>query len=135
VSVDRSSLAEVRNPILALPAFDQVRALTPDARQALRAVLSDIAADARLRAEKCWRTHKAPMALYWKCVAVYSGHIARAIGRKPATARPLNLGPCLDTSQDALSHNPETLSSRRPDSQAIRPVAVGVPHNASEVSQ
>lgn len=27
--------------------------------------------------EKSWRTHKAPMALYWKCVAVYAGHIAR----------------------------------------------------------
>lgn len=78
---DRSNRAEVRNPVLALSAFDQVRSLEPDARQALRAVLLDIAADARARAEKCWRTHKAPMALYWKCVAVYAGHIARGIGR------------------------------------------------------
>ena len=55
-------------------------------------------------------------------------------------ARPLNLGPCLNTSQDALSNCAECnawissyetclhMPSRRPDSQAIRPVAVGVPH-------
>lgn len=77
----RSNLAEVRNPVLALPAAAQLQALEPSARLALRAVLLDLKADAAARAEKCWRTHKAPMALYWKCVSVYAGHIARALGR------------------------------------------------------
>lgn len=77
----RATRAEVRNPVLALPAAQQLAQLQPDARQALRAILLELAADARERAEKSWRTHKAPMALYWKCVAVYAGHIARAIGR------------------------------------------------------
>lgn len=57
-------------------------ALPPEARQALRACLSDLRVDALQRAELCWTRHKAPMALYWKCLGVYAGHLARAIGRK-----------------------------------------------------
>lgn len=82
--VDRSNRAEIRNPVLALPGFKMLLALPPDARLAIRQICRDLSTDARERAEKCWRTHKAPMALYWKCVAVYSGHIARAIGRSLA---------------------------------------------------
>lgn len=82
----RSEQPEVRNPVLGVPGVrDRLASLTPVAREALRLVLIDIAADARLRAEKCWRTHKAPMALYWKVVAVYAGHIARAINHARAT--------------------------------------------------
>jgi hypothetical protein len=76
---DRSNRREVRNPVLALPSAKALQALPPPSREALRAILLDLAADARARADKCWRTHKAPMALYWKCVAVYAGHIARAL--------------------------------------------------------
>lgn len=56
--------------------FDE---LPPSARLALRTALMDLRADALVRAEYCWRKHKAPMALYWKCVGVYAGHLARAI--------------------------------------------------------
>lgn len=77
----RSTRAEVRNPVLALPASGRLAELQPEARDALRLLLLDLKADAAERAEKSWRTHKAPMALYWKCVSVYSGHIARAIGK------------------------------------------------------
>lgn len=73
----RSNRRDVRNPVLALPSARAIAALPADARQALRALLIDISADARARAEKCWRTHKAPMAAYWKAVAVYAGHAAR----------------------------------------------------------
>lgn len=76
---NRSNRAEVRNPVLALPAAAGFDHLDPAARDALRAILIDLAADARLRAEKCWRTHKGPMALYWKCVAVYAGHLSKAL--------------------------------------------------------
>lgn len=75
----RSVRPDVRNPVLALPSAARLRDLTPDAREALRYVLRDIAADARARAETSWRRHKAPMAAYWKAVAVYAGHIARAL--------------------------------------------------------
>jgi hypothetical protein len=75
----RSARLEVRNPIIGLPAFAKLDALPPEAKEALRAILGDIALDARGRADKCWRTHKAPMAAYWKACSVYAGHIRRAI--------------------------------------------------------
>ncbi|KPH68611.1 hypothetical protein ADT71_01040 [Novosphingobium sp. ST904] len=81
MKVDRSSRADVRNPVVALASAEALRQLDRAAREALRLVLVDLAADARLRAEKCWRTHKAPMAVYWKCVAVYAGHTARFLRR------------------------------------------------------
>ena len=71
----------MRNPVLALPAAGRLVELQPDARDALRELLLDLKTDAAERAEKSWRTHKAPMALYWKCVSVYAGHIARAIAK------------------------------------------------------
>jgi hypothetical protein len=77
--IQRSNRAAVRNPVLALPGMVRLQRLPKPAREALAAVLRDIGSDARERAEKCWRTHKAPMAAYWKAVGVYARHIARAI--------------------------------------------------------
>lgn len=76
---ERSSKPEIRNPLLALPAVEELRALPVEQRRALSCLLRDLAADARVRAENCWRTHKAPMAAYWKAVSVYAGHTARAL--------------------------------------------------------
>ncbi|SMF70623.1 hypothetical protein [Allosphingosinicella indica] len=76
---ERSNRAEVRNPVLALPSGRRLAMLSPLARAELRGVVIDIRADALTRAEQCWRKHKAPMAAYWKAVAVYSGHIARIL--------------------------------------------------------
>lgn len=76
----RSLHADVRNPLLTLPAMHLLRTrLGTHERAYLRDVLRELAQDARERAEKCWRTHKAPMAVYWKAVAVYAGHTARAL--------------------------------------------------------
>lgn len=75
----RSSSAAVRNPVLALPAISQLQDLPPASRAAMRAIMRDLAADSRIRADKCWRTHKAPMAAYWKAVSVYAGHLGRAL--------------------------------------------------------
>lgn len=54
-------------------------ALPPEAREALRGALLDLREDALARAQLQWRRHKAPMALYWKVVGVYAGHLARAL--------------------------------------------------------
>lgn len=81
---DRSTRAEVRNPVLALPGMARLYALPAPLRNALAGVLDEIAADARARADKCWFKHKAPMAAYWKAVGVYAKHIARAL-RKHST--------------------------------------------------
>lgn len=78
---DRSSRAETRNPVLALPAIAALRALDPAAQAALRLVLLDLQRDAPRRAEKSWRTHKPPLVAYWSAVRVYAGHIARSLHR------------------------------------------------------
>jgi hypothetical protein len=75
----RSTRREVRNPVLALPAAARLQAQPVEVRAVLRDLFREIAADARERANKCWRTHKGPMALYWKCVSVYANHIGRAL--------------------------------------------------------
>ena len=78
---DRSNRREVRNPVLGLPAAKlALLELTLDERSRVRRVLIAIRNDARERAQESWRRHKAPMALYWKCVAVYCNHIARVLG-------------------------------------------------------
>lgn len=79
VETDRSSRREVRNPVLALPGVRRLLALPEPVRVELAQALRSIALDARERADKAWRTHKAPMAVYWKAVSVYAGHLARAV--------------------------------------------------------
>ena len=54
-------------------------ALPDDSKKALKSALIDLRKDALNRANHCWKKHKAPMALYWKVIGVYSGHLARAI--------------------------------------------------------
>ncbi|WP_244494024.1 hypothetical protein [Mesorhizobium sp. Root172] len=85
ITVEKSVLSErsnsplVRNPLLSLNAAKQLQGLPPDARQALAAMLRDMRDDARRRAQECWRKHKAPMAVYWKCVGVYCNHLYRVV--------------------------------------------------------
>lgn len=87
MAANRSSRADVRNPLMALPSARLVDGLGDDAREALRSILLDIRQDARTRAEACWRAHKGPMALYWKVVSVYAGHIARLLRQAEVRAR------------------------------------------------
>ncbi len=69
--------AAVRNPLLALQSAERLVGLPDESRQALRALLLDLSADANERAQHCWRKSKAPMAAYWKAVSVYARHAAR----------------------------------------------------------
>ncbi|MCH4894307.1 hypothetical protein GO308_14395 [Sphingomonas sp. SFZ2018-12] len=79
----RSNRAEVRNPVLLLPAVQALRRLDPEARVALQRLLLEIRDEARLKADKSWHTRKPPVAAYWAACAVYAGHIARSIGPAP----------------------------------------------------
>ncbi len=83
---DRSSLAEIRNPVLALPAASRIRELSPDARAILVEIMRDLARDARARAQKSWKQNKGPMAVYWKAVGAYACHLQRALRRPPESA-------------------------------------------------
>lgn len=53
--------------------------LPHESRVALKRALLALRQDALDRARYSWEKHKAPMALYWKVVGVYAGHLARAI--------------------------------------------------------
>jgi len=76
----RSAKAEVRNPILGLPAFrDIVEQVDPETRRLLGTLLRQLAAQAARLSEKNWRGGKAWMGVYWRCIAVYAKHIARAV--------------------------------------------------------
>jgi uncharacterized membrane protein len=75
----RSTRPDVRNPLLALPEVQAMADLPPEARRALRAALVAISKDCRARAEKAWRSHKPPMAAYWKANAVNARHLSLAI--------------------------------------------------------
>lgn len=80
----RSTTALVRNPVLALAAIAELQALPEGARAPLARLLRELGHDATARGDKAWRTHKPPMAAYWKAVAVYARHIARAIEKGKA---------------------------------------------------
>lgn len=73
----RSSQPQVRNPVMALPSAQRLAALDPETRAIVADLLKELAVDARARADKAWRTHKGPMAWYWKAVSVYARHISR----------------------------------------------------------
>lgn len=75
----RSNQAAVRNPILGLPAILKLQRLPRPVKEALIELLYELGADANARADQCWKKHKAPMAAYWKAVAVYARHTARAV--------------------------------------------------------
>lgn len=77
--IARSRRAEVRNPVIALPAVRALAALDPALRALLAALLLDLQRDARARADHSWKARKAVIAAYWSAVAVYAGHIARCV--------------------------------------------------------
>ena len=58
---------------------ERFEALPEPARQALREALLELREDALARAQVQWARHKGPMALYWKVVGVYAGHLARSM--------------------------------------------------------
>lgn len=80
----RSTRPDVRNPLLRLPAAPDIAALPPEAREALRNLALDASKAWRALAEECWRSHKAPMAAYWKAMAVNARHLAMLCRRAEA---------------------------------------------------
>ena len=90
----RCSRADVRNPVLALPAARLIRAMPANIRALLALLLLDIAADARRRSRTSWESRKVFVAAYWTTVAVYAGHVARILGgagRRAASRKPFRV--------------------------------------------
>lgn len=75
--MSRSNQPEVRNPLLAVPGVaEEVAALTPEARAAFRRIAMACSRAWSAKGEQCWRSHKPPMAAYWKRNAVWARHFA-----------------------------------------------------------
>lgn len=80
--MSRSLRPDVRNPVLALPATQELIAFLadqPDTRERVRALLNNICTQANEKAAESFRKNKYMMFAYWKIVRVYAGHIRRAI--------------------------------------------------------
>jgi len=80
--VARSSLAEVRNPVLKLPSLQAAKNLlkqNPAFHRAFFNVLMDLRRECQAKAEISFKKNKYILHAYWKVTAVYVGHIARAI--------------------------------------------------------
>jgi hypothetical protein len=82
----RAASPDVRNPLLSLPSAARAADMPVAAREWLLLFLQDVRRDAQERAAKSLRTHKAPMYLYWKIVAVYAGHLAKVLRHAAAKA-------------------------------------------------
>ena len=80
---DRTSSIHSADRLLRQLWADRFVDLPPSAREALAGALVDLRRDARKRAELQWRRNKAPMAFYWRVVAVYAGYLARAVCAEP----------------------------------------------------
>lgn len=80
MSQARSNRLEVRNPLLQLESARRLGEwLDAGTATLLAAFLMDLARDCAARAQASWRSHKAPMALYWKICSVYARHLARVV--------------------------------------------------------
>lgn len=75
----RSNRIEVRNPVIALPAMQELRALEPDIRAKVRALFVQLRTQALAKAEQSMAANKYVMFAYWRCWSVYFNHIGRAL--------------------------------------------------------
>jgi histone deacetylase complex regulatory component SIN3 len=78
----RSQRREVRNPILNLPAAQELAMLLrehPDLSETFQRLLLQLSVQADQQAEHSWGSRKPPLAAYWRSLAVYARHIVRAI--------------------------------------------------------
>lgn len=76
------------NPLLKLPAAQKLLAL-PDSpeKRLVEQLFRELRADADQLAEKSWRQRKGPMAAYWRAVATYAIHAARALSKGAGDAK------------------------------------------------
>lgn len=73
------------NPLLRLPAMQDLLAMPAEQRAPLEALMRDLRSDADREAESAWRRRKGPMAAYWRAVSTYARHVAHALGKGHAS--------------------------------------------------
>lgn len=72
----RANRPDVRNPLLRLPSAEDLAKLPAPAREALGKLAGEASRAWRAEGDRCWQRHKAPMAAYWKAMAVNARHLA-----------------------------------------------------------
>ncbi|WP_262267081.1 MULTISPECIES: hypothetical protein [Microvirga] len=127
--IPRSSRIEVRNPILALPAFKAVYSLPDDTKLVLASLLDNLSKDAEAKAQTSWLKKKGPMAAYWKACAVYAKHIARAI-RKSCRAGDVHSSP---NSEKLTPENEKLLKDNKKSGASISKKHSFEAHNENQV--
>lgn len=78
----RSSLPEVRNPLLALPAAVELADLLadqPQLRRAFKRLCRQLKAQCREKEAEAYRTRKGPMVQYWMSTGTWAGHLSAAV--------------------------------------------------------
>lgn len=85
--IARSARPETRNPVLALPTMQRLLTLPLPLRALLSDLVADLGVEARTRSQTHLKRNKWWSAMYWRGVAIYAQHIARAIRRGGARGR------------------------------------------------
>lgn len=77
---DRSSLREIRNPLLAIPeVIELMESLDSDQAHKWRKALFAIKAHCVAKEQESYRKRKGPMTGYWMGVGTYCKHLANVI--------------------------------------------------------
>ncbi len=69
------------NPLLKLPAAQEIMAMPPEQREPLIRLLRELRTQCNDLAEVSWKRRKGPMALYWRVTATYVRHVAHALSK------------------------------------------------------
>lgn len=79
--VARANLPEVRNPILRLPAAQELMALPADQRAVIKRILRDLKAQCRVEEARVYRQRKGPLVQYYMAMGTIMGHLANVAGK------------------------------------------------------
>lgn len=77
----RSSRPDVRNPVLRLPAAQELLALDRPTRLLLKRILRDLKRQCRDEERRAYATRKGPLTAYWMATGTYAGHLAAICGK------------------------------------------------------
>lgn len=88
--IARSLRSDVRNPVLRLPAMQEILARPldePISRRELGVIIRQLADQANSEAARSQRKNKHMMVAYWKVASVYTKHVARALNPNTTKSR------------------------------------------------
>lgn len=68
---------ETQNPLIALPAAQRIRQMSPEFRREWKQLCLELAGQAAAKGDYNWGKRKYMNAAYWRVVAVYARHASR----------------------------------------------------------